>query len=41
AMLLEALANNGWNQSAAARELGVSERTVRYQMKKFGIEKPD
>ena len=41
AMLLEALANNSWNQSAAARELGVSERTVRYQMKKFGIEKPD
>lgn len=40
AILLEALANNNWNQSAAARELGISERTVRYQMKKYNIQKP-
>ncbi len=39
-MLLESLARNGWNQSAAARELGISERSVRYKMRKLGIEKP-
>ena len=39
-MLLEALARNDWNQSAAARELGISERSVRYKMQKLGIEKP-
>ena len=38
--LIEALSENGWNQSAAARHLGVSERTVRYKMRKFKIEKP-
>ena len=39
-MLLEALIRNNWNQSAAARELGISERSVRYKMKKLGLEKP-
>ncbi len=39
-MLLEALLRNNWNQSAAARELGISERSVRYKMKKLGLEKP-
>jgi transcriptional regulator with PAS, ATPase and Fis domain len=39
-MLIEALTKSNWNQSAAARELGISERTVRYKMQKFGIEKP-
>ncbi len=39
-MLLEALTRNNWNQSAAARELGISERSVRYKMKKFGISRP-
>ncbi len=40
AMLEEALSRNRWNQSAAARELGISERTVRYKMQKFGIKRP-
>lgn len=39
-MLLEALTRNDWNQSAAARELGISERSVRYKMQKLGLEKP-
>ena len=39
-MLIEALTNNDWNQSAAARELGISERTVRYKMQKFDLQKP-
>ncbi len=38
-MLLEALTNNDWNQSSAGRELGISERTVRYKMQKFGIKR--
>lgn len=40
-MLLEALARNDWNQSSAGRDLGISERTVRYKMQKFGIQKPE
>ncbi|MFQ5632270.1 MAG: sigma 54-interacting transcriptional regulator [bacterium] len=36
-ILLDALVKHNWNRSAAARELGVSEKTVRYKMKKFGI----
>ena len=39
-LLLESLIKCNWNQAAAARELGVSERTVRYKMKKFGLRKP-
>lgn len=38
-LLLETLARNNWNQSAAARELGVDEKSVRYKMRKFGIRK--
>lgn len=38
-MLLKALQNNNWNQSAAAEELGLHESTLRYRMKKFGIKK--
>jgi Nif-specific regulatory protein len=38
-MLLEALSKNDWNQSAAARALGIHEKTVRYKMQKFGIKK--
>ncbi len=40
-LLLDALRNCNWNQAAAARELGISERTVRYKMKKFGLRKPE
>lgn len=37
-MLLEALEKHHWNQSAAARELGIHESTLRYKMQRFGIE---
>ena len=40
-MLLEALEKHGWNQSAAARELGVTERTVRYKIQRFGLKRSD
>jgi transcriptional regulator with GAF, ATPase, and Fis domain len=40
-ILLETLLKNNWNQSAAARELEVDEKTVRYKMQKFGIKKPE
>ncbi len=36
----EALDSCGWNQSAAARQLQVSEHTIRYKMKKLGIRRP-
>jgi len=39
-ILLEALVKNDWNQSAAARELEIDEKSVRYKMQKFGIKKP-
>lgn len=39
-MLIAALEKHGWNQSAAARELGITEKAVRYKMQKFGITKP-
>ncbi len=39
-ILLEALVRHDWNQSAASRELGVDEKSVRYKMQKFGITKP-
>lgn len=36
-MLLRALETHGWNQSAAARELGVHEKTIRNKIKKYGL----
>lgn len=38
-ILLEALNKYDGNQSAAARELGVSERTVRYKTQKYGLKR--
>jgi len=38
-MIKEALKKHDWNQSKAAKELGISERTIRYKMKKYKIEK--
>ncbi len=38
-ILLEALMKHDWNQSAAARELEIDEKSVRYKMQKFGIKK--
>jgi transcriptional regulator with GAF, ATPase, and Fis domain len=39
-IILQALNENNWNQSRAARILGISERTIRYKMEKLSIEKP-
>ncbi|RIK71196.1 sigma-54-dependent Fis family transcriptional regulator [candidate division KSB1 bacterium] len=36
----QALLDNDWNQSAAARELKMSEQLMRYRMKKFDIVRP-
>lgn len=37
-LILEALEKTKWNRTAAARLLGVSFRTLRYRLKKLGIE---
>jgi transcriptional regulator with GAF, ATPase, and Fis domain len=39
--LIQVLRNAGWNQSAAARKLGVSRITVWKRMKKLNIRRPD
>lgn len=39
-LLLEALIKHKWNQSSVARELKISERTVRYHIRKYGLKKP-
>jgi Nif-specific regulatory protein len=39
-MLIKALKRHNWNQSSAANELGVHEKTVRNKMKKYNIKKP-
>jgi Nif-specific regulatory protein len=39
--LLDVLTGVAWNQSAAARALGLSESTLRYKLQKLGIERPD
>ena len=41
AMIVKALNNNRWNQSKAARELGISRDNLRYRIKKYNIEKPE
>jgi len=40
AMIVNALSENDWNQSKAARALGISRDNLRYRVKKYGIEKP-
>jgi Nif-specific regulatory protein len=37
----QALRANDWNQTRAARALGISRDNLRYRMKKFGLERPD
>jgi two-component system NtrC family response regulator len=36
--ILSALLRSGWNQSKAARQLGLTERKLRYKIQKYGIE---
>jgi transcriptional regulator with GAF, ATPase, and Fis domain len=38
-MITEALANNDWIQTKAASHLGLSERMLRYKIKKYDIMK--
>ncbi|MFC1568935.1 sigma 54-interacting transcriptional regulator [bacterium] len=38
-LIRQALEDNHWNQSKAARALGISEQTMRYKMQKLGIQK--
>jgi Nif-specific regulatory protein len=40
AMIVKVLQENNWNQSKAARALGISRDNLRYRVKKFKIEKP-
>jgi transcriptional regulator with GAF, ATPase, and Fis domain len=39
-LLLDALTRMDWNQSAAARELGLSESTLRYRMQRLDLRRP-
>jgi transcriptional regulator with GAF, ATPase, and Fis domain len=39
-LIKQALIENKWNQSKAARKLKISERAMRYRMEKLGIKKP-
>jgi len=38
-LCLQALEKNNWNQSQAARELGITRDHMRYRIKKFGLKK--
>ncbi|HOJ44413.1 MAG TPA: helix-turn-helix domain-containing protein, partial [Syntrophorhabdaceae bacterium] len=38
-MILEALLKNNWVQTKAANSLNMSERVLRYKMKKYGIKR--
>ena len=40
AMIIKALRESRWNQSKAARELGISRDNLRYRVKKYNIAKP-
>ncbi len=39
-MVLRALEANDWNQSAAARELGITRAILRYRMKRYRLRRP-
>jgi transcriptional regulator with GAF, ATPase, and Fis domain len=39
ALIIKALRENAWNQSKAARSLGISRDNLRYRVKKYAIEK--
>ncbi len=38
-MIVKALRENGWNQSKAARSLGICRDNLRYRVKKYSIQK--
>ncbi|RMG52487.1 MAG: two-component system response regulator, partial [Acidobacteria bacterium] len=37
-MIQQALEQTGWNQTRAAHLLGISRDSIRYKMRKYGIE---
>ena len=41
ALIVKALKDAGWNQTRAARTLGISRDNLRYRIKKFAIARPD
>ncbi|MCB9850104.1 MAG: sigma 54-interacting transcriptional regulator [Phycisphaerales bacterium] len=41
AMIVQALRDNGWNQTRAAKSLGISRDNLRYRVKKYDISKPN
>ena len=41
ALVLDALRTNNWNQSKAARALGISRDNIRYRIKKYDIKRPE
>ena len=40
-MILKALRDNQWNQSKAARSLGISRDNLRYRVKKYNIKREE
>ncbi len=40
AMIIKALKDSGWNQTKAAKALGISRDNLRYRVKKYRIERP-
>jgi transcriptional regulator with PAS, ATPase and Fis domain len=38
-LIISALQKNGWNQTRAAQQLGITRNTLRYRIKKFRIDK--
>jgi Nif-specific regulatory protein len=41
ALIIKALKEAGWNQTKAAKALGISRDNLRYRLKKYEIERPD
>ena len=40
-MIVKALERNDWNQSQAARDLGITRYHLRHRLKKYQIQKPE
>ena len=40
-MIIKALRENKWNQTRAAKALGITRDNIRYRIKKYDIETPD
>ena len=40
ALVIQALRDNDWNQTRAAKALGISRDNIRYRIRKYGIRAP-